>query len=143
MKKMRIQKLDLKSNRAVTGVDIATSLLILILFAGMIANLVYQVYRMSAEVQMGASAMAYMTTIMEKVDEKSYDEITNQFVENLKAKNEIAISDRYQVTMEVSTIDSEEKADILKRVKVTIQYSLGGKPQEIQISKLKVKEMEE
>ena len=133
MKKI-INSKSFSSEKDFTGTDIVISVIIFILFAGVIASLMYMSYKNSISIQKGAYAGAIATVILEKTDEKPYEEINNNFLNS--NQSEIDIPEGYNVTYE----SSELYYNLIKQVKVTVTYSLEGQNQSIIISKLKIKE---
>ena len=85
------KKNTLLDNKGVTGIDLAISLIIIAIFSGVIAMLMANMYRTSIEIQRSANAMAYATIVLEKVDEKSFEEIEDDFVEKLKSSGEFSM----------------------------------------------------
>ena len=133
MKKI-INSKNFSSEKGFTGVDIVISVIIFILFAGVIASLMYMSYRNSISIQKGAYAGAIATVILEKTDEKPYEEINDSFLNT--NQSEIDIPEGYTA----SYTASEVYYNLIKQVKVTISYNLEGETQSIIISKLKIKE---
>lgn len=131
------KKNTLLDNKGVTGVDLAISLIIIAIFSGVIAMLMANMYRTSIEIQKSANAMAYATIVLEKVDEKSFEEIEDDFVEKLKSSGEFSMDDSY--SMNFSTDILEE--NLFKKIVVKINYEIGGEQKSITINKLKIKEI--
>lgn len=131
------KKNTLLDNKGVTGVDLAISLIIIAIFSGVIAMLMANMYRTSIEIQKSANAMAYATIVLEKVDEKSFEEIEDDFVEKLKSSGEFSMDDSY--SMNFSTDILEE--NLFKKIVVKINYEIGGEQISITINKLKIKEI--
>ena len=110
-----MQKKFLKDNKGVTGIDLAVAVTIIIVFAGLIATIMYNLYLTNLEILKSANASAYATIILEKVDEKAFEDITDDFVTNLINNNELSIDDSYNV--EFSKTDTNE---LLKVVNLKI-----------------------
>lgn len=125
------------NNKGVTGIDLTVAIIILTLYTGIIVTLMSNTYRTSTEIQMGANAMSYATMVLEKVDEKAYEEIDNNFVTKLKSSGEVQMNDNY--TVEISTNELEE--NMFKKVQVSVKYNLNGEEKSIVINKLKIKEI--
>lgn len=136
-----------KSDKGITGADITLAIIVISIFTGLIANLMYSNYRMSLDIQKAAIADAYATIILEKVDEKSFTEVCDtDFVKNLQKYNEIDIDENYTITYNVTDCSSymfqvlnKEAQPAFKKITVTIQYDNGSK--EIVVNKLKVNEI--
>ena len=93
-------------------------------------------YRTSIEIQKSANAMSYATIILEKVDEKAYDKVTNDFLKEIQ--NEINIDSEYEVKFNVTEIENNDYA---KKVVVKVSYTINNQKKQINIAKLKVKEI--
>lgn len=132
MKKKRI--LD---NKGITGIDLVTGLIVFGLFVGLITSLMTSIYRQSIEIQKSANAMAYATIVLEKVDEKAFEEIDNDFVTKLANSNEIVIDEGYTIDFSANNFIN----DILKKVTVKVVYDINGQERLLTIDKLKVKEI--
>ena len=133
-----MQKKFLKDNKGVTGIDLAVAVTIIIVFAGLIATIMYNLYLTNLEILKRANASAYATIILEKVDEKAFENITDDFVTNLINNNELSIDDSYNV--EFSKTDTNE---LLKVVNLKINYTVNNKEKNLTLNKLKVKEVGE
>ena len=72
MKINQIKK-KLMNNKGVTGIDIVVAVLVMSIFAGTAIVLMKNLYLQAVEIQKTANANAYLTIILEKADEKSYD----------------------------------------------------------------------
>ena len=132
MKKKRI--LD---NKGITGIDLVTGLIVFGLFVGLITSLMTSIYRQSIEIQKSANAMAYATIVLEKVDEKAFEEIDNDFVTKLANSNEIVIDEGYTIDFSANIFIN----DVLKKVTVKVVYDINGQERLLTIDKLKVKEI--
>jgi hypothetical protein len=130
------------NNKGITGVDITIAIIIIITFTGVIASLMFSIYNTSLNIQKGANADAYATMILEKVDEKSYDEVDENFIQMLKDDNEIEISDDYvtELTIEPYT---DYQYELIKKVNLIIKYTVNKEEKTLNITKLKIKEMGE
>lgn len=144
-KKGKIIKNVLKSNKGITGSDIIISIIIIIIFTGLIGNLMYSSHRMTLEIQKCAQADAYTTMIFEKIDEKSYDEVNSSFIDTLKNNGELQIDNQYETTLAVTPYTNYKinNSDIFKKVTLTINYKVEQENKTYQISKLKIREIGE
>lgn len=132
MKKKRI--LD---NKGITGIDLVTGVIVFGLFVGLITSLMTSIYRQSIEIQKSANAMAYATIVLEKVDEKAFEEIDNDFVTKLANDNEIVIAEGYTIDFSANNFIN----DVIKQVTVKVVYDINGQERLLTIDKLKVKEI--
>ena len=126
----------LKNNKGITGIDLTISIIVLTIFAGLIVGLMVNNYNVAIEIQKGANAMSYATMILEKVDEKAYEKVTNHFVQELG--DEISINSDYTVNLEVNQADDK---DYVKRVTVKVTYTVNNEEKSLVIRKLKIKEI--
>ena len=125
-----------KNNKGITGIDLTISIIVLTIFAGLIVGLMVNNYNVAIEIQKGANAMSYATMILEKVDEKAYEKVTNNFVQELG--DEISINSDYTVNLEVNQADDK---DYVKRVTVKVTYTVNNEEKSLVIRKLKIKEI--
>lgn len=126
----------LKNNKGITGIDLTISIIVLTIFAGLIVGLMVNNYNVAIEIQKGANAMSYATMILEKVDQKAYEKVTNNFVQELG--DEISINSDYTVNLEVNQADDK---DYVKRVTVKVTYTVNNEEKSLEIRKLKIKEI--
>lgn len=133
-----MQKKFLKDNKGVTGIDLAVAVTIIIVFAGLIATIMYNLYLTNLEILKSANASAYATIILEKVDEKAFEDITDDFVTKLKNSGELSMDNSYKV--EFRKTDTNE---LLKVINLKITYTVNHEEKNLTLNKLKVKEVGE
>lgn len=136
----KINKNTLSDNKGVTGVDLVIAVIVIAIFTGVITHLMASIYKMSIEIQKSANANAYATMILEKIDEKSFEEVTDNFVDNLKNNGEVNIDDDYTITMNITAIDGID-ATLMKKVALKVEYNINGEKKQLFINKLKIKEI--
>ena len=130
-------KINFKSSKGITGIDISVAVIVIVIFTGMIASLMYSNYKTAIEIQKSAQADAYATIILEKVDEKPYEDITDNFISDI-IKDEIDIDyTNYQLLMSVEEVEE----NLIKKVNLTLKYDFEGKTKQLVITKLKIKEI--
>lgn len=127
-----------KRNKGITGIDIVIAVMIIIIFTGLISTFMYNLYRINLETLKNANANAYATIILEKVDEKAFEEVTDDFVDELIHNNELKIDSAYTVEFSQKT-----ENDLIKKVDLKIKYTVENSNKSIEISKLKIKEIGE
>ena len=133
---MREKKKILYNNKGITGIDLTLSVIVLTTFAGIIIGLMVNNYRTSLEIQKSANAMSYATMVLEKVDEKSYEKVTDDFLSEISG--EISIDSDYDISLNVSQLDD---SDYVKKVTIKVSYVVNNQRKDINISKLKIKEI--
>lgn len=131
------EKEIIKSERGITGTDIVIAVTALILFAGAVGTILYQSYQNNIQVRTHAEATAYLTQILEYVDEVEYGEVNEQFSQVIN--DNLSIPDQYTIKITIEPL--KEKADIIKKVTIQLSYdSIQGKDS-MTMSKIKVKEL--
>lgn len=133
---MREKKRIFYNNKGITGIDLTLSVIVLTTFVGIIISLMVNNYKTSLEIQKSANAMSYATMVLEKVDEKSYEKVTDDFLSEISG--EISIDSDYEISLNVSQIDD---SDYVKKVTIKVSYAVNNQRKEINISKLKIKEI--
>lgn len=123
----------------VTGIDLVISILVIVIFTSVVSNLMLLNYKNLIEIKKSSEMDAYATIIMEKVDEKAYEEIDDDFVTKLISNDEIKISEDYNVNFETSEYDSK----LIKKVTTTIIYETNENERKAVFTKLKIKEIGE
>lgn len=133
---MRRKNKILYNDKGITGIDLTLSVIVLTTFAGVIISLMVNNYKTSLEIQKSANAMSYATMVLEKVDEKSYEKVTEDFLSEISG--EISIDSDYEISLNVSQIDD---SDYVKKVTIKVSYVVNNQRKDINISKLKIKEI--
>ncbi len=136
----KISKRILYNNKGVTGTDLVIAIIVIAMLAGVITQLMNSIYKLSIDIQKSANANAYATIILEKVDEKSFEEVTENFITNLKNSGEVIIDDNYNIMMDIIPIEGIDE-NIIKKVALTIEYDINGEKRQFIINKLKIKEI--
>lgn len=130
------KKYLLKSNKGVTGIDIVVAVIIIVVFTGIVSTLMYNSYLIGLEILKSANASAYATIILEKVDEKAFEDVTDNFVDTLISNNELELDSSYTVEFVKQDVN-----EIIKKVDLNINYTVGNSNKTLSISKLKIKEI--
>ena len=126
----------ISNNKGITGIDLTIGIIVLSIFSGVIISLMVNTYSKVVEIRKSANAMAYATIILEKVDEKAYEKVTDNFVQELG--DEILINSDYTVNFKVVQADDN---DYVKRVTVKVTYTVNNEEKSLEIRKLKIKEI--
>lgn len=134
---MKKKNMKLRSNKGITGIDLAIAIIVLATFTGVIITLMSNIYRNSIDIQKNANAMAYATIVLEKVDEKAFEEINADFVNTLKDSGEVEISSDYIINFSTEVLEE----NLIKKVGVKVSYDINGEQRTITINKLKIKEI--
>ena len=133
----------LKKDEGITGYDLVVSIIVLCLFVGVLTTLMGNLYKTSANIQASAIAMSYATIVSEKVDEKSFEEVSNNedFVAYLKAKGEVEIPDDYNITV-IKASENGLNSEYIKSISIVVSYKVMNNDKSLSLSKLKIKEVE-
>ena len=95
------------SNKGITLIDLTVGLVVLALFVGVIVSLMTYTYKTSLDIQKSANAMSYATIVFEKVDEKAYEDVDNDFISKLKESGEIQMNDDYALSLSTSELEKD------------------------------------
>lgn len=135
----------LKKENGFTTVDIAIALIIIVGFISIITSGFYNYYISSASVSRNSAALSYTIDVIEAAEEMNYDSVTQNDMD-LKIQelyNNKSISSSYNVTATVENYNETEgntgKLDLIKILTVTVDYDVGKKNEQVQISRLIIK----
>ena len=140
MKIEKKKKINIASDSGFTITDLAIAIIIFLLFTGIMGSLFYNAFKTERQTQMSGAAINYAIQILEDIDKISYEEVTNDMEESYMSK--FSISSAYNLKIEVTNYnEGNDKEDLIKIVKLTMEYELAGDSENIMIKKLKIKEM--
>lgn len=130
----------IKSNKGATITDVVTGVLILVMFTGILTTSFYNIYKHNVLIKYNSQAVDYTIKILEYTDRIKYEEVTNDL--NTIIKEKFSIKDNFDVKLEVENYnkEDEQKEDIIKIVKVTVNYKATGEEHQYSVQKLKIKE---
>lgn len=136
-----MKNINLKANRGVTMTDVVAAVIILSLFVGIVGNLFYQIAKNSNMVRYNTIAVYYAIKIAEDIDKMSYEEVTESL--NSKLSEKYQLPDGFTGNIEIENYNKNDtsKKDIIKKVKITINYTFLKEQRNYKIEKLKIKEM--
>lgn len=137
---MRKKLINIKSNSGFTMYDLIAALTIFTLFTGIIGSLMYSSFKTNMQVKISGTAMYYSMQILEDIDKIAYEDVKDGMERSYI--NKFSIPSGFTINIDVSNYNAgNNKEDLIKKVKLTISYSLGEKTESIVINKLKVKEI--
>ena len=100
----------------------------------------YNSFKTNLQVKMAGTAANYAIQILEDIDKISYDKVINGMESSYKSK--FSIPNGFDLSIEVSNYnEGTDKEDLIKKVKLTITYSLAENSENLVIERLKVKEI--
>lgn len=139
----------LKGNKGISIMDVGIALTLFALFAGLVGNLYYQIAFNNTRVRYDGLATYNVVRIAEYIDEKSYEDITNEKIDEFKST--LNCPEALTITTTVTNYtgenspyiaENEEIKDLVKLVNIEAAYEIGGKDYSFNIEKLKIKEPE-
>ena len=130
----------LKSEKGLTGIDIALTVIIVVIFTSIIFSLMYNVKYQNLKQVYKLASNIYLTETLENIGIEDYDDIvTVGYNENSDLKPEMPNIFSEQIQVE-SISQNSDREDIVKKVTVTISYSINSKTYEEVAQRLKIKE---
>lgn len=135
-----ISKMNIRSEKGYTGIDIATSVIVIFIFISIIAMLSYNFNTTSMEIEHRAEALDIAIEQIESMKTKSWQEITT---EDTAYRQTQEIKQGYYRTIIVQDyhdIDSSKTAQIIKKVTVRIEYKLRKNMKKIELSTIITRE---
>lgn len=156
----------LKQQKGFATSDALIAILIIALFAGLVASISYNIYLANSSIKRMSNANSYIVDVFEYIDKNYYDDIT---IENLinyfnnkyyyaedgttvktdaqaKAINsgEENADTPYTVELNITNYNETEgntdKFDLVKEIVIKVSYKLGGKNQTIEMKRVKQRE---
>ena len=130
----------IKENKAFVMADIVVAIIIFSIFTGIVTTLMTKTYEQNLQIKVRSNAMTYAVTLLEKVDEKSFNEIVenpNCLLEGMPENNS-----SININVEVSDVPniSSEANNIMKIVNISVRFTFSQGTQYLNFSKLKIKE---
>lgn len=144
--------MNLRNNKGVTGVDLSVSIVIIVLFVGLIASLVYNFGVASKGVNRTSIATNIAISKIEQLKSEDYEDLQGKTTEYKDENGVTQENAPYKVTTEIikysesdyvknlSEIQKEELQDVIKIVKVIVEYKVGNRNESIDINTVITKE---
>ena len=151
----------LRGNKGIGASDAIVAILIISLFTGLIATILYNIYISNTSLKRMGTANSYIIDILEYSDKLYYEDLTTankmgtEFSltesedageseeENLERlwKLEGTINNGYNVEITLDKYTPEENSyDLVRKITVTISYTVGSRNQEISVYRIKSRE---
>ena len=129
----------LKEEAGIVSADAVIAILVITLFIGLIATVSYNIYLASTSTKRNAEATQYMINFFEKVDGMNYNGVDQVAVDSIIS--ELDAPEGYTITSEVGNpLIEQQTQDLIKTVKLIIEYKVGGREQKIEANHIKAKE---
>lgn len=135
-------KNKLKSNKGFTGTDIVISLIVLVMFTGVLVTTFYNYYLSISAKNRNAIATNCIIDVIENIQMVPYENIDEQKVNEIiqALYNNNTIQDQYTVTAKLEKYNempgNEQKYDVIKKITVNVKYNVGNNERQIEISNL-------
>lgn len=131
----------LKLNSGAIMSDVIVGIMIIIIFTGILTTGFYQIYKHNASIRINALGTSYAIKILEDIDKMTYEEVNNELNNNINQKYNI--DENYKVKLEIENYnkDDDKKEDIIKIVKLRIEYKVFDADEVYEVQRLKIKEM--
>ena len=153
-------KMNLKSNKGYTGIDISVAMIIILIFIPTIFGIVYNLQRVRAKSEREANSVNVAVDVLEIAKAMPYSDVTisenSAFIERLNNKysnlqileDESKIANftyidnnniHYKIEMDItnqypSEIEESQKMDYVKKITVNVIYPIGNTTKSINIS---------
>lgn len=130
------------ATKGFTSTDIVISIIIIVIFVSIITTLFYNFYLTTTAKNRNAIALNCIIDVIEEAKMLKYDELDQTKIEELLGtlKSNKTIPNGYEITVELQNYNELEgntdKKDLIKILKVKIQYLVGQKTEKIEISTL-------
>ena len=158
---------NLKKSNGFAASDALIAILIIALFTGIIASLLYNIYLSNTSLKRMSKANGYIVDVFEYIDKIYYDEVNKdnlisyfnkkyyykedgttpkEDTEVMAAVDEGTINTPYKVIIdlknysEIEGNDNTQELDLVKEITMTVKYKLGNKDQELTIKRIKQRE---
>ena len=141
-------KIKLRSEKGVSGIDIASGLIIFVISSVVVINIYYQIYMNTISTKVHEVVIGCISDIFERIDLEKYENVNE---DNLKKwiteykldeyfnyeKNGSTVS--YTITKYTDKI--ADAKDLVKQINITVEYEIGGNYVKFPMNKLKIKEL--
>lgn len=132
----------IKCNKGFTSQDVVISIIIIVIFVSIITTLFYNFYISTSAKNRNAIALNCIIDVIEQAKMLNYDELDQTKIEELleTLTSNKTIPNGYEVNVELQKYNELEgntdKKDLIKILKVKVQYLVGQKTEKIEISTL-------
>lgn len=132
----------IKQNKGFTQTDIVISIIIIIIFVSLITTLFYNFYISTSAKNRNSIALNCIIDVIEEAKMLNYDELGQEKIDELldTLRLDKTIPNGYDVSVELQKYNELEgntdKKDLIKILKIKVQYLVGQKNEKIEISTL-------
>lgn len=138
MDNVNLKKLNTNLEGGFTLTDLAIAIFVIMIFAGTIGTILYQITEVKLSTQLSAEATVCAIQILEDIDKTDYELIQNGMENSYRTKFQIPSG----FAVKIDVIDSAYTigGKPTKRVELRIKYEFKGRDEELTITRYKVKE---
>lgn len=144
--------INVKGQKGISGVDLVISLAIVIVFVSIIAIVYTNLNSVNISIERAQKATDYAIEILEKTDELYYSEVNSETFAVNEAENGkhtvagIEIARGYTVNVIIDNYNQTDgenngRLDVVKTIIVQVEYKANGKTEEVEMKKIKTKEI--
>jgi len=126
-----------KKSKGLAGIDIIIAIIAVSIFSTLIFSLMYNNLVENVKLKKETLAMIYMTEIFENIAIADYDDITEQNITRLVPWD---ITNNYNVNIVISNKFEGIDEDVLKKIQVTLNYTVNNKTYSYSMERIKAKE---
>lgn len=127
--------------------DFVAGLMIFMISSAVVVSLYYQIYITTTNIKIHQYAVCCITDIFEKIDLANYDDVNESRVGSLieesgmndyfnKEKNDSRVE--YYIESYIDQANVEQ--DLVKKVNITVVYTVGESQMTLPLSKIKIRE---
>ena len=138
MSNVSLKKLNTKSENGFTFTDLAIAIFVIMIFAGTIGTILYQITELKLSTRLSAEATVCAIQILEDIDRTDYELIQNGMENDYK--NKFQIPDGFALKINVTNSSKTVGGEPVKNVELRIKYEFKGREEELVITRQKVRE---
>lgn len=156
-----MKKIRFKGNNGFVASDALIAILIIALFSGLIAAVSYNIYLANSYIKRMSMANSYIVEVFEYANKIYYDDVTEEnlteYFNNkyyyshqgeakakIKETSDEIVDTPFKISLNVINYNEIEghtdKLDLVKQIKMTVEYIIGGKEQKVEMTTIKKRE---
>lgn len=139
--------MKIKSEKGITGTDITVGIILFLLASSVIFTLFHNIYMTVIEIKIHEVAVGVITDIFENIDLENYENLTEtklqKIINDSNAKNYFnLIQDKSKVEYKIEKYSdiNPNAEDIVKKIKIVVNYKINGISKKISMNKIKIRE---
>ena len=136
--------MKIKNNKGYVAIDMALTIIGIIVFSGLIISLMYSNFLENTKIKKESIATIYLIELMENVGISKYEDVIQENIENLKPVDLKENLEVYETDVKIVEIkpdeEGQENLDIIKKITATISYKVGNKTYYNTLERIKIKE---